>query len=291
MELIEIIIVCVIGWLAGTLVNLLADELPYRRGLASPVYADGSLRPILAWSGISAFLFKLRDPQNPAQIERERLNKDQPRLSWRYPITEIATIILMLLCLQRVHALPDASTAQLIIWLIYMPIFVLITVIDIEYKLILFIVMIPTGLLAILAALLASNNYIPNIQQALVGGVVGFVVFYLFYLGGFLFTYMMGKAQGREIRTTAFGRGDVTLMCVGGLMLGVLPAVIAMFLTVIFGALGAVIYLLSRSVLGSKYSLYTALPYGPYIVAAILLMLLYTGPMQELLLGYCLNGC
>lgn len=179
---------------------------------------------------------------------------------------------------------PRVSGVQIVFWLIYMAIFVLITVIDLEHKLILFVVIIPSSVLAIVDAVLTPVNQPPDIISALIGGAVGFGVFFVMYNGGFLFTYIMGKIRGEEITTVAFGYGDVMMATLSGLILGWQALIFAMFLTVFLGALGAIAYLLSRSLLGQRYSMFTAIPYGPYIVLGTVIMLLFRTEVSSFLL-------
>lgn len=282
--LFEIVIIIVVGWVAGIIVNALADELPYRRNPALPVYADGSPRPVTAWSGILAYMLNQRAPSggkpNP---KRSREYDPSEQLSWRYPATEFLTIVLMLAAYMAAQQY-DVPFAQQVFWYIYMAIMALIIVIDIEHKLILFVVIVPSAILALIDAVLLPVPQ-PNLPNALIGGVIGFVTFYLFYKGGFLFTYLMGKMRGEEINTVAFGYGDVMMITLSGLMIGAAHIIVALFLTVIFGAIGALIYIVARSVLGSRYSAFTALPYGPYIVLATILMLLFGEPIRMAMMG------
>lgn len=284
--MLEVIAIIVAGWLAGVLVNALADDLPYRRSPGTPTYPDGTPRPLLAWSGVLAFLLNLRqpDPVHP-DPSRERHYDDKPRLSWRYPLTELLTIGLMLLTLYATQTMPDFSAAQLIFWLIYMAIFALIIIVDMEHKLILFVVIIPSALLALADAILLPVPG-PGLSSALLGGVVGFVIFYVLYQGGFLFTYLMGRARGQKINTVAFGYGDVMMITLSGLILGLPFTVLAMFLTVFIGAFGALAYLALKALFSGRYSAFTALPYGPYIVIATIIMLLFGEPVQYALMGF-----
>jgi leader peptidase (prepilin peptidase) / N-methyltransferase len=269
--LVEALIVALIGLLTGGVVNALADDLPERRSPRPPAYPDGTPRPITAWLGITAFLFGQRSSPNDA------------KLSWRYPLTELLTAALMVMTLIATADTAEVNTLQLVFWLAYMAIFVLITVIDIEHKLILFVVIIPAALLAILDALV--TGYPPGLVDALIGGVVGFAVFFILYNGGFLFTYVLGKLRGQEIDEVAFGYGDVMMATVSGLILGWQALIFAMFITVFLGAFGALLYLLVRRLAGARYSAFTALPYGPYIVAGTIIMLLYSSEVSALLLG------
>jgi leader peptidase (prepilin peptidase)/N-methyltransferase len=261
----SLILVAIIGILAGGVVNALADDLPQRRNPRLPHYPDDTPRPPIAWLGLSAFLFGKRTSPNGA------------RLSWRHPLVEIMTALLMILVVVKTSE-PELQVSPLqgIFWLVYMAIFVLITVIDIEHKLILFVVIIPSAIIALADALLTPTQHPPTLVDALIGGVSGFLVFFVMYNGGFLFTYIMGKMRGQEIRTVAFGYGDVMMATLSGLMLGWRPLIFAMFITVFLGAFGAILYLVTRSLLGKRYSAFTAIPYGPYIVAGTLIMLLFS---------------
>ncbi len=287
---IELILVAIIGILAGGLVNALADDLPYRRRVGLPTYPDGTPRPLTAWLGTTAFLFNARTPKTPDEAipdeqKRKRYYTSEPKLSWRYPLTEIGTAFLMVLTLlvSRDHA--DMTTIQLIFWLVYMAIFMLIIVIDIEHKLILHVVTVPTMGLAIADALLVPQPQ-PNIQSALAGAVVGFVVFFVLYQGGFLFTHIMGSMRGEKINTVAFGFGDVMMSTVTGFVLGFQLVILSMFITVFLGALGAFTYLIIRQLLSGRYNLFTAIPYGPYIVIATIICLLFSDQVRMALLGY-----
>jgi leader peptidase (prepilin peptidase)/N-methyltransferase len=270
----SIILVSIVGVLAGGIVNVLADDLPHRRNPGRPKYPDGTPRPFLAWIGITAFLLG------------RRAGPDGSKLPWRHPITEIVSSVLMIVTIIATDNNPQIGAIQLLFWLVYMVIFVLVTVIDIEHKLILFVVMIPSAIIALLDAAITPTEVGPNLIDSLAGGVVGFGVFFIMFNGGYLFTYVLGKLRGEEITTVAFGFGDVMMATLSGLILGWQALIFAMFITVFLGAFGAIIYLVTRSLAGQKYSMYTALPYGPYIVIGTFLMLLFSTEIRMLLLGY-----
>jgi leader peptidase (prepilin peptidase)/N-methyltransferase len=257
-----IIFIIIVGILAGGVVNALADDLPARRNPRLPHYPDNTPRPVTAWLGLTAFLLG------------QRTSSDGAKLSLRYPITEVLTAGLMVLTLLVTQG-KEFSTLQVVFWLIYMAIFVLITVIDIEHKLILFVVIIPSAILAILDSLLTPSHATPGLRDALIGGAAGFVIFFILYNGGFLFTYVMGMLRGQPIKEVAFGYGDVMLSTVSGLILGWQAWIFATFITVFLGAFGALVYIFTRQFLGKKYSAFTAIPYGPYIVIGTLFMLLF----------------
>ncbi len=265
---ISVLIAAITGLLAGGVVNALADDLPKRRSVRLPYYPDDTPRPVIAWLGLTAFLFGKRTLPGGA------------KLGWRYPLTELLTSGLMVLTMFATQN-DEISGLQLVFWLAYMAILVLITVIDMEHKLILFVVIIPFGVLALVDAILTPTASAPDLRDALIGGVAGFVVFFILYNGGFLFTYIMGIIRGQPVREVAFGYGDVMLSTVSGLILGWQAWIFATFITVFLGAFGALVYIFSRRFLGQRYSAFTAIPYGPYIVIGIILLLLFRVELGE----------
>ena len=270
-----IILTAIAGLFAGGLINALADDLPQRRRLRKPHYPDGTPRPPIAWLGVLAFLTGKRTSPGGAA------------LSLRYPLAELATSGLMVLTIFAALQNETFYTVVLAFWLVFMAIFVLITVIDVEHRLILFVVMRPAFLLALIyIVVLAVTFQSPTLAvDKLIGGAVGFGVFFLLYNGGFLFTYILGKLRGREIGEVAFGYGDVMLAGFGGLLLGWRLQIIAMFITVFLGAFGALAYLIARRFLGKRYRAFAAIPYGPYIVIATIVVLLYDDQVIRLLFG------
>ena len=279
--MLEILIAVIVGLLAGGLVNLLADDLPFRRNPGVPTYPDGTPRPVTAWLGITAFLLDQREPAapqpdasraRPYYNEKGEILHTPKKLSWRYPITELLTIALMILTVRA--DIPGMTLAQLALYFVYMTFFALITVIDIEHRLILFVVIIPAIILAMLDALFLDTVG-PNIRDALAGAGLGFGIFFLMYLGGFLFNYLMAKVQNREL-PTAFGYGDVMMITFSGALLGFTNVLVALFITIFLGAVGAIVYLIAKRIFAGGYNAFTAIPYGPYIVAATFIMLLYS---------------
>ena len=97
---------------------------------------------------------------------------------------------------------------------------------------------------------------------------------------------ILGQLRGQEINTVAFGFGDVMLMTLSGALLGVSHTFFALFIAVFLGAFGAFLYIVGLALFGSRYNWFTALPYGPYIVFATLLMLLYGDEVRRILINY-----
>lgn len=263
MDIVVLIIVAIIGVLAGGVVNVLADDLPLRRKPRLPHYPDDENRQFIAWLGLTAFLLGKRTSSQGA------------KLSIRHPVTEILTAGLMILCV-LVAWDKNIATVQLLFWLLFMAIFVLITVIDVEHKLILFVVMRPTAVVAIIYALAVQDATPPTFVDHIIGGIVGFCAFWLLYNGGYLFTYVMGRLRGQQIDEVAFGYGDVMLAGVSGLILGWQSLIFALLITILLGGLGAFVYLAFKALARGRYSAFDAIPYGPYIVVGTITTMLFT---------------
>jgi leader peptidase (prepilin peptidase)/N-methyltransferase len=262
--------VALVGILAGGVINALADDLPHHRSPKLPRYPDGTLRPVTAWLGITAFLLG------------QRMSANGAKLSWRHPLTEIGTAALMVLTLWVTRADPNVTPLQRVFYFLYMAIFVLIIVVDVEHRLILFAVIIPSCIIALLDAILTPEMDKPDLPTALLGAALGFGVFFLMYLGGILFSTVVAKLRGYELPEVAFGYGDVMLSTLCGLIIGWQPLIFAMFITIFLGAFGALIYLIVRRLSG-RYNLFTPLPYGPYIVVGTLIMLLFSDEVRAVL--------
>ncbi|MCZ7669288.1 MAG: A24 family peptidase [Chloroflexi bacterium] len=98
-----------------------------------------------------------------------------------------------------------------------------------------------------------------NIWSALVGAVLGFLIF--------LGIYGLAKVT---FGPGAIGQGDVKLAMMMGAMLGVPDIVAAIVLGIVLGGLISALLLLSRLVKRGTY-----LPYGQYLALAAMIMLMW----------------
>src|SRR5689334_21692184 len=136
-----VIIAALAGLVVGGVINLLADDLPNTALVRRPHYADGTPRPTVAWLGLSAF------------VTGKRTGPDGKAMSWRYPVVEAVTALLF-----AEAAVQYGASGASIFWMGVLAILVLITVIDLEHRLILFIIMIPSYIYAIVGAALFNEQ-------------------------------------------------------------------------------------------------------------------------------------
>ena len=263
--------VAITGLLAGGLINMLADALPSRQGLRTPRYADGRRRLCFAWLGIRAFLFNLRAPPQSSGDESRR---GSALLSWRYPLTEIACALLMLLFYADIREEAALLSSATLIKFVYAALFVLITVIDLEHRRIPFAAALSLGALALLDAALIPLSE-PGLPAAAIGALIGFAIFYAIYLGGLLFARVLSRNRGQPLEGSAFGFGDVTLMAAVGLTVGFPNIILAVILSIFAAAAGAGALIVARYIKTGGYQPFDTMPYGPFIaVSAIVVMLM-----------------
>jgi len=259
-----------LGLLVGAFINLCADQLPRWRRLHHTPSCPACKQPYppWAWIGIVAYLAFRRDCRHCGAS-----------ISWRHPLVELATALLFAFLWQRY-----GPTIYLLLYSLYSAIFVLVVVIDLEHRLILNVVIYPAWMLALLGSLVRPEP--PYFYRlALVGGALGFGILYLVYLLGELFVKVLSKARGKPVNAVAFGFGDVRLGGFIGSVLGFPSVLLALFLAVLLGGVVGFLYWFIRAVILRRYSLFTAIPYGPFLVVGAMAMMLFGPEITLWLLG------
>lgn len=257
----------VVGLLIGILLNILADDLPHRLNPYRPhCHECGRAYHPNQWLAVWAFI-----------TGRTHCAQCQARLRLRKPIVEIVSAITLVFLYNRFDLTPK-------FWLlaILMECFLLITVIDLEHRLILFVTVIPTAIVALLYTLFANGEpFIGALIKALVGGAVGFGVFYLFYLLGFAYSAWVKRRSGQPLDEIAFGGGDVNLAGAVGLAVGWPGIILTIFYTVLAGGLISGLFLLVMY-LRRRNGLMEVLPYGPFIVLGAVIVLVFAAELKKL---------
>ncbi|MBN1936619.1 MAG: prepilin peptidase [Anaerolineae bacterium] len=244
-----------LGLLTGATINLLADSLPTRRSLKRPFCAQcGQTRPPLAWSGLLAYLTGKHCCPNCGR-----------RLSIRHPLVEIGAAAAFALI-----GLRGGAPITLIANLIYAAVLLLVLVTDLEHRLIQHVIMLPAIALALLAAFVDPQFDRP--VRSLLGGGIGLLLALGMYWFGILFTKLLGKARGKAITEVAFGFGDVTLITFIGLIVGAPEVIFALIIGILIGGAGSILYLIISGLILHKYSAFTAIPYGPFLILGGALM-------------------
>ncbi|MEJ2556220.1 MAG: A24 family peptidase [Anaerolineae bacterium] len=249
-----------IGWLVGVFITHAADTLPRRVGLGEiPSCATcNTPRPPAAWSAVMGYL----------SGRRVCLGCGTP-LPLRSVLVELVTPAIFVGLLWR-----DGPSLHLGLLSLYSAILILVTVTDLEHRLILNVVMVPAILLAIGGAFFNNDM---SYRRALLGGAFGFISLYAMFLLAQPVGALLSRLSGREVNEVPFGFGDVTLGTFIGLITGLPGVFIALLITLLSAGLGAALFWFVRAVIQRRYSLFTPIPYGPFLVLGGFIMMAY-GP-------------
>lgn len=228
------------GLIVGAILNVLADNLPARERPSVPhcPECDHRFGP-RRWFALARLLPGGRCPHCSAAVDR------------RHVLVELITAVIFGLLPSLVSRPVDLffSTA-------YVAILILIIVIDLEHRLILHKVTFPSTLLALVGSLFISNN---SLLLALLGAVLGFVIFYcLYWLGRQLF------GPG------ALGFGDVTLSMTLGAMVGFPYIVFALVMGIMLGGL-----ISFGLIVTGRLSMRSYVAYGPFLAMAGIITVLW----------------
>jgi len=226
-------------------VNYLSDVLPRHRKLIQPVcpecQAERGWRYYLTFSPCDG------------------CGARPPKRHWI-----VAVSIPILAVVQSYFPAPVLGVWGGTLWLIY---FSLVVVIDLEHRLILHPVSLVGAALGMMFGIRAHG-----LTNTLIGAGAGFGIMLLFYFLGELFIRVLSKRRGEEIEEVALGFGDVNLAGVMGTLLGWPGVIGGIFLAVLLGGIASAIFLVIQLV-RKKYQAYQALPYGPFLVLSVFLLL------------------
>ena len=240
-----------LGWLAGGLANWAADVLP-GRGQASDPEAPPTA-PTPGRHGPIATLHYLTLPWYP--FRRGICPHCDERRPIRAPLLEAATVVAFALAWLLTPApwfLTPVSWS-LATTCLYATFLLAVLVIDLEHRRVLNVMVAPAAVVALLISFLPGG---PTPVQALIGGALGFGVFFLLALIG----------RG------AMGLGDVKLAGVIGLMTGYPLVVAALALGIVLGGIAAIALLVTRRA-GRKGTM----AYAPYLALGTIIVLLAAG--------------
>jgi len=250
-----LLIPVVLGWVAGFFVNYASDVLPVTRRFSQP--ACPTCQTKSSW----ADYLTLRACRNCGSHRSLR--------TWIVQIVGVASFLYFWLFPPIGLGLP--------LGLIVLTYFGLITVIDLEHRLILH----PTSAFGALLGLFAGtylhsrindNGILTGLGLSLLGGLFGFGIMFILYQLGTLVARLrsrrMQAAGQADDDEEALGGGDVFLLGVLGLMLGWPFIFNAFIIGVLLGGLISLLFMLGLF-MRRRYSseaLMTFIPYGPYFI-------------------------
>lgn len=257
-----ILLLFLIGLGLGILLNSLADNLPpdalgMRRAPGRPRcrYCGAAHRPEywLALAGLVARGGRCEHCGGPRPL--------------RHSVVEVATAF----SLTYLWGWAGGQAFKFFAAAVIVALFILITIIDLEHRLILWVVIYPAAVIVGLIGVLSPER---GWQKTLVGGAVGFGLVLAMFLLGEVFARVIHLARGQPLEEVAFGWGDVNLAGVIGLAVGWSGVLFAVLIAIFSAAAFGLLYLLVQRLRG-RYTLFTAIPYGPFLVLGALTIYLY----------------
>ncbi len=221
------------GWIGGGLVNWAADVLPGMTQREQPSNSEaGAAKP--ASDGLRrGWRLQHLGLAFPA---------GQPLASRRNLIVVLTSVLLTVMTVAR-----WGWSVQTSIGWVYMLFLLAVAVIDFEHHRVLNIMLAPAAIVVVGISLLPGSLGLPS---ALLGGVVGFGIFFLLAIIG----------RG------ALGMGDVKLAGVIGMMLGYPDVMTALLAGALLGGVAAFALLATR-----RATRKTAIAYAPYLACGALL--------------------
>jgi len=252
-----IVIPILLGWAGGLFINYIADVLPHTRKLSHPICPNCQAQ--FPWMDY----LTLRGCKSCGQGRSTRI--------WIVQILTVASFVYLWLFPSKALGIPLGM-----IVLVY---FGIVTVIDLEHRLILHSTSIAGAVIGLVAGTylnsrINDNGFFLGLGMSLLGGVFGFGVMFLFYqLGAILARYRARKLQAAgqaDDEEEALGGGDVFLLGVLGLMLGWPIIWDTLLIGILLGGAVSLLFLLLL-VVRRRYSseaLMTFIPYGPYFIAS-----------------------
>lgn len=194
-------------------------------------------------------------------------------ISWQYPAVELLTGALFALSFAAWPLdLHGAGLFQFGCWLVFLVGFVALAVYDLHWFLLPDRIVLPLSLLAVLQTLVVAlwGHSLAQLYQPLLAAAIIFGLFWLLF---------------QASRGAWIGGGDVKLaICLGLLASTPLKSFMVIFFASLLGTLVSVPMLLR-----GKKSLKLQIPFGPYLLAATIIVVLYGTAIadwyQRLLLG------
>lgn len=195
-------------------------------------------------------------------------------ISWQYPAVELLTGLLFVLsCLAWPYGLSGVGLYQFVFWLFYVVVFMILAVYDLRWFLLPDKVVFPLIAVALVevASVAIWQRSWADLWQPLAGAGTIFGLFYLLFQ----------VSKGAWI-----GGGDVKLAFALGLIVGSpLAAFLVIFVASLLGTLGSLPLLLR-----GKDNLKAHIPFGPYLLAATILVVLYGTTVTDWYTSFFLPG-
>lgn len=233
----QLAILVLLGLAVGSFLNVCIHRLPRGESLNSPPSRCPHCDYRLRWSD--------NIPLVSYAFLGGRCRQCRARISVRYPIVELVTMVLFV-----AHGAVFGWTPLLVPRLVFACAMVVLFAIDLEHHLLPNVITLP----GIAVGLIASAVLPPGIVDALIGVLIG---------GGVL--WLIGEAYFRYSGQEGMGGGDVKMLAMIGAFLGWKLVLVTLVLSSVLGSVIGLLVIAARKG-GMKY----ALPYGTFLALGAL---------------------
>jgi leader peptidase (prepilin peptidase)/N-methyltransferase len=224
-----------LGAVVGSFLNVVIYRLPRGQSVVFPAsHCPACLRPLCVWQNLPLLSWLCLGGRCAAC---------KAPIPWRYPLVELLGGVLFALAL-----LEFGLSLQALFACVLSASLIAVTFIDLDHLLILDAITVPTAAAGLAFAVLSRQ-----LTSALEGALFGLVLLGVIYVA---------------TRGAGLGLGDVKLAAAAGLYLGLGPSIAAVLGSFVIGSLVALPVLVLR-----KRGRREALPFGPFLVLALLLAL------------------
>ena len=241
----DIILYCFIGLFAGIVINYFADILPKYRKIIYPICINCNSK---------------KDVCDYVLLKKcEVCGKKGFARNWIvYILLPIVSVLINIFPILDINYYFD---------IILITFFSIIFIIDIENKLIL------NSTIYFGVILLFFYGYILHgPKNTIIGGITGYLIMLLFFIFGIIFVKIINKRSDKEkVDEVALGFGDVNLAGILGLLLGWPGIAGGIFIAIFLGGIFSIGYLVINMI-RRKYSHFSAIPYGPFLIIGTLLL-------------------
>lgn len=238
MEVFIVISIFVIGMIFGSFFNVVGYRLPNEMSLIFPGSHCTKCNKKLSWYELIPVFSYL--------FQRGKCRKCGEKISILYPVVETLTGILFV-----ISYLVFGFTSNFVISLLLSSFLVIVIVSDINY------LIIPDEVTLVIAILigivrLVSDGLLKTSEYILCGVILFLIMYLIMRIGNYMF------------KKESLGGGDIKLMFVTGLVIGIEKGLFSIFL--------ASLLALVPSVIASYKSNEGAVPFGPFLIVAALIM-------------------
>jgi prepilin signal peptidase PulO-like enzyme (type II secretory pathway) len=243
------IFIFILGAIIGSFLNVVA--LRYNTGMTlkgrSKCFSCGKN---LSWHELIPVLSFI--------FQRGKCKNCKSKISWQYPVIEIIAGILFVLILTVFPPLSVESSFDTIFYLFITCLLLVITIYDVKHKIIPNALVYTFGILAFLKLFIGADiSFItPSLTQLLAGPVLALPFALMFFMS----------------KGTWMGLGDAKLVLGIGWVLGLTAGLSSIILAF---WIGAVISLIWMFVVLKKFKAKYEIPFGPYLIFGMYLVLLF----------------